>query len=556
MKRILFFLFCCLVPNILLVVPSQATTPEELQAEMVRHLNCYPLKLVDLNGQQEISVIDEELCLATVYSSTGMQPLWVTVHGPGKKAATILHFLLQAGQEGLEPEDYRAGVMQNKWRSRDPADLAELDTLLTLGLIRYVHDITHGRIVPYNRDPVLFAEAGDKNFKPVLIIEQALQAPDLEAYLAGLPPGHVHYQRLKAALQHYRELAQNSDWQTIPAGKTIHPGDEDPRMGLIRERLVQEKIPDIVIGDDPLFDEKTVAAIKAFQLKSKLEVDTIIGPKTLAALNMTPEMIVEKIILNMARWRWQERHLGEKYIMVNIANYDLLLMDDGRELIRMPVIVGQFHHQTPVFSDRMRYLDFNPFWNIPPNIAMNEELPALRKDPTYLVNRHVRLFSDWQADAVEIDSTRIDWQSVTLREMRRFKLRQDPGPWNALGPVKFVFPNHHNVYIHGTPAQDLFERTTRAFSHGCIRASRPLLLANLLLDRQKEKWTMERINEVVEKGEREVVILKEPVPVHITYQTVWVDNTGEIHFNNDNYRRDKQLQQIFSESRHDLITTK
>jgi murein L,D-transpeptidase YcbB/YkuD len=246
----------------------------------------------------------------------------------------------------------------------------------------------------------------------------------------------------------------------------------------------------------------------------------------------------------MARWRWQEHDLGSRYIIVNIANFDLKAVEDDQVVLNMAVIVGKFQHQTPVFSHRVQYVDFNPFWNIPNSIARNEELPELRKDPMYLVKRKVRLFSSWQNDAVELDSTAIDWNSVSPREMNRYLLRQDPGPWNALGPVKLVFPNRYNVYIHGTPTQELFEHSTRSFSHGCIRASQPLMLAEFALAKEKEDWSLQKIKEIVDSGKRKIVTVFAPLPVHITYQTVWVDKTGTIHFNNDIYGRDRKLAEI------------
>jgi len=499
--------------------------------------------MVDTN-QQEISITEEQLCLATIYLATGMKPLWVTTEGPGFKAKIIRNFLENAAREGLDPDDYNIAEIRDLWGSGLPDDLARLDTALTLNLLTYIHDMTHGRIAPYQKDPRLFAEAGDKHFRPVETIQQVLDAPDLDTYLASLPPSHHYYVKLRAALQHYKKLAATTNFVAIGAGPLIFPGNRDIRIKDVRQRLAGKGLYDEKTGDEELYDEPTVAAVQKFQGEFGIETDGIIGPKTLAALNTSPAETVQKILINMARWRWQENDLGRRYIIVNIANFDLGYFENDEEKISMAAIVGQLQHQTPVFSDRVQYLDFNPFWNIPATIARNEELPALREDPFHLVSRHVRLFSGWGEDAIELDSTLIDWQAVTPREMNRYRLRQDPGPWNALGPVKFVFPNHHDVYIHGTPAQDLFEKTVRSFSHGCIRASRPLELAVFVLAQESGGWTLERIREVVATGERKVVKLSVPVPVHITYQTVWVDNAGEIHFNNDNYGRDQKLTEI------------
>jgi murein L,D-transpeptidase YcbB/YkuD len=246
----------------------------------------------------------------------------------------------------------------------------------------------------------------------------------------------------------------------------------------------------------------------------------------------------------MARWRWQAHDLGENYIMVNIAGFSLSAVKNGETILEMPVIVGKSQHQTPVFSDTIRYLDFNPFWNITTSIARNEELPALRKNPKHLVERNIRLFSSWQEDAVELDSTAIEWSTVSRAQMSRYKLRQDPGPWNALGRVKFVFPNHHSVYLHDTPTRELFDRSFRSFSHGCIRVSRPLALALFALELEDPLWSSKKIDTIVASGERKVIALSNPLPIHITYQTVWLDNQGIIRFNSDLYNRDARLLEV------------
>lgn len=523
--------------------PAHTATKDEFLSALTRQLNCYPLQMVNMN-QQEIAITDDELCLATVYTAIGMQPLWVTEKGPGRKAAVILEFLKNADREGLEPSDYNVQGIEALWQSVKPDDLAQLETNLTMNLIKYAHDVSFGRILPFATDPKLFAEAGERHFKPVLIIEQARAAENFARYLEDLPPAHHYYVSLREALQFYRNIAKAGDWPEVDEGRTLHPGDIDERVNQVRQRLALTENLAPTTGDRNLYDDQLVAVIRKFQEKFGLEQDGIIGRKTLAALNTTPQEIIETICINMARWRWQEHELGRRYIIVNIANYDLKAIEDGQETLKMAVIVGKFQHQTPVFSHRVQYVDFNPFWNIPPSIARNEELPELRKDPMYLVNRKVRLFSSWQADAVELDSTAIDWAKVTPREMNRYKLRQDPGPWNALGPVKLVFPNKYDVYIHGTPSQELFEHNTRSFSHGCIRASQPLKLVEFSLAEEKEDWPLEKIMQIVASGERKIVTVFAPLPVHVTYQTVWVDKIGTIHFNKDIYDRDKKLADI------------
>jgi murein L,D-transpeptidase YcbB/YkuD len=261
-------------------------------------------------------------------------------------------------------------------------------------------------------------------------------------------------------------------------------------------------------------------------------------------MNITAAERVETIRLNMARWRWQAHDLGSKYVLVNIASFNLKAYQDMGEklMLDIPVIVGKEQHQTPVFSDSIKYIEINPFWNITRSIAMDEELPELQKNPHHLVERHVRLFSSWQEDAVELNSTTINWLNVTKDQIAAYRLRQDPGPWNALGKIKFVFPNLHSIYMHDTPAQNLFTRTQRDFSHGCIRVSDPLSLAIYALDGQRGGWNDEKLKEVYVQDSRKVIWLSSPIPVHITYQTTWVDKDGTIYFNRDIYLRDTRLQ--------------
>jgi murein L,D-transpeptidase YcbB/YkuD len=538
-----FILVVLLLVRIAYCLPAGAATSEEFKAAMDRQLSCYPMQLLNPN-EQEISILNEDLCLAAVYQTANLKPLWVNENGPGEKGAVILQYLANAETEGLRPADYNVAEIKSLWYASDPDDLARLDSQLTLNLVKYVHDVSHGRIIPFKTDPGLFAEAGDHHYKPAQVVQQALAAPDLASYLDSLPPAHQYYRNLREALQFYRNIARTGGWQKVSEGKTLRPGDQDERIVQVRQRLAKTGKYPVPAGNQLIYDTALVDLIREFQKKSGLTPDGIIGPKTLTALNVTPEEIITRIILNMARWRWEGHELGRRYIIVNIANYDLTAVEDGRVVLEMPVIVGKVQHQTPVFSQMAKYVDFNPFWNIPPSIASKEELPELRKDRSYLVNRKVRLFSSWQAGAHELDSVTMDWNTVTPKQMERYKLRQDPGPWNALGPVKLVFPNTYDVYIHGTPAQELFEHNVRNFSHGCIRASRPLELAGFVLSHEKGDWSMEHIQEIVARGRREVVNITSPLPVYITYQTVWIDKSGLINYRSDAYGRDSKLAEV------------
>ena len=358
-----------------------------------------------------------------------------------------------------------------------------------------------------------------------------------------MPPHHRQYKGLKKALRYYDGLQYSGQWQTLNSKKSIRPGDEDERIVEIRKRIA-------LLGnagpEDPepakpaVFDDELMKKILLFQRNHGLEQDGIIGRNTIRELNRSPEERVAQIKVNMARWRWQDHGLGEKYILVNIANYKLYAYTAGDLAFSMPVIVGKFQHQTPVFSDKIKYIEINPYWNVPPSIARNEKLPKLRKNPNYLVEENIRLFSNWQENGVELDSTTINWRTVTSSQMSRFKLRQDPGPTNALGRVKFVFPNQYAVYLHDTPGKRLFSRNTRSFSHGCIRVSEPERLAVFLLE-EPGKWDIAKVNELIKRGKKRVLRIRPPLPVHITYQTAWIDENDQIVFSRDFYGRDEKL---------------
>lgn len=511
-----------------------------LTAAMAEHLVCYPLELLG-HEKQQLLVTERDLCLAAVYRQTGLHPLWVTPKGPGPNASVILSFLTQAETEGLDPRNYEVEQISALIAERDPRALARLDTLLTFNLIKYIHDVSRGRIKPRDAEPLQFLETGNADFDAAADMEKVLAAPDLGAYLAALPPAHRHYRNLKAALKTYRALEAAGGWPVIPAGPTIRPGDHDERMPAIIRRLSVTGDLDTASQLTVYYDPALKTSVARFQLRHGLTPDGVIGKNTFAALGLSISDAVKQIIINMTRWRWQAHALGAKYILINIANFDLTAVDGGVEVFSFPVIVGKFQHQTPIFSDRIRYVDINPYWNVPPSIAKNEDLPKLRRDPHYLMKRHIRLFSGWGAEGREIDSRTVDWHNVSEQRMAGFKLRQDPGPWNALGRIKFVFPNPYDVYLHDTPTQNLFSRTQRDFSHGCIRVSDPLGLAAFVLTAGTSVWTREEVRSIIEEGKRTVIRLPEPVPVHITYQTSWVDKNGIIYFNRDIYGRDGKL---------------
>lgn len=272
----------------------------------------------------------------------------------------------------------------------------------------------------------------------------------------------------------------------------------------------------------------------------------MVGPTTRSAMEVPAANRLRQIEVNMERWRWLPDNLGDRYVQVNIADFTLNVIENNSSMMSMRAIVGKDFQKTPVFSGLITNLELNPYWNIPSKIASMEILPDIRKNRAYLARNKIRVYRHWGPDAREIEPSSINWSKVSQRNFP-FWLRQDPGPKNPLGSVKFVFPNKYDVYIHGTPYHDLFARESRGFSHGCIRIESPVELAEYLL-RDISAWNSESLLSAIETGENRILRLPDPTPVHILYFTAWVDETGTIHFRNDVYGHDGELAQALSAS--------
>lgn len=291
-----------------------------------------------------------------------------------------------------------------------------------------------------------------------------------------------------------------------------------------------------------LYGPALVMAVKRFQNRHGLEPDGVVGKQTVAAMNVPVEERIRQIVLNMERWRWLPEDLGDRYILVNIAGFKLTLVDSGAVWDRMRVAVGKPYRRTPVFSDRIRYLEFNPYWTVPYSIATRDLLPKIKKNPGILKVKGYELLRDGKSVAPET----INWSSLSRKNFP-YTLRQKPGPKNALGRVKFMFPNQFAVYLHDTPGRQVFGHASRAFSSGCIRLARPIDLAEQVL-RDTPDWNRERIDAVLETGKRTVVNLAKRLPVHLTYSTAWSGEGGTINFRPDIYGRDKSLHEaLFSQ---------
>lgn len=475
------------------------------------------------------------------YAARSYAPLWITPGGVNERGRALAAAIGNAGADGLNPTDYGHIDIVRRLEASGQYELADLEILLTKGLVRLAEHLSAGRL-----DPMLIERSSDlypEGVEPAAVLAGIADAEDIGAYVSGFAPDQEEYRRLKKALEEYRAMAADGIvWPTVPEGESLKPDMQDPRVPALREAMIAhgELDPATPVGDDPmLYDLPLQEAVKRFQLRHGLIDDAVIGRNTLAAINTSLAQRIDQMILNLERRRWMADDRGNRFIFVNLADFQLKVVDNDRTIFTSPIVVGTEYNQTPVFSDEMEYLEFNPYWNVPPKIARNELLPKIKENPGYIVANNFELLSGWSDSSVPIDPMAIDWSTISAASFS-FKLRQKPGVDNALGRVKFMFPNRFDVYLHDTPSRSLFTRETRTFSHGCVRVGDPLGLALVVLASQPG-WDAARIDAVVASGTRTIVPLTNRLPVHIAYITAFVNKDGSVHFRRDIYKRDEAL---------------
>jgi murein L,D-transpeptidase YcbB/YkuD len=374
----------------------------------------------------------------------------------------------------------------------------------------------------------------------VQILQEALDSGSVRYALKKLSPFRRGYSLLRYELMHYRYIARRGGWDPISEGPAMRKGDRGRRVELLRKHLLlTEDLQFEGEKNRDIFDEDLESAVVRYQRRHGLIADGIVGSDTLIWLNIPADELVKKIRLNMERWRWLARDRGEVYIVINIADFTLDVINNDASELSMRVIVGTNYRKTPVFSSGIKRIIVNPYWYVPPLIAVTDVLPEVKKNPGYLAERKMRIFRSWNSGSHEIDPATIDWSKVNAKNFT-YKLRQDPGPLNPLGKIKFLFPNKFSVYLHDTPARNLFEMTRRGFSSGCIRLEKPVELADYLLKGEEE-------GKEVAVEEAKVYYLQKPVPLYLIYWTAWVDNDMQLNFRDDIYNRDGLLSEALNE---------
>ena len=471
--------------------------------------------------------------LTAHYIKDGASSYWV--HSPTHISQFVQRMIL-ADDDGLKPADYPADYLLNLKGSIDPNDpvaAAFTELTFTSFFIRYASDLKTGRFVPQKIDPDLFQPKRSINRVALLSAMDKAKSPG--KVLVAYQPRNRHYRALKPLLLRYRHLVDQGGWQAISFGKTLKPGMSDERIPAIRTRLIKSgDLKSSTAADPQFYDPALAAAMKRFQRRVGLNDEGIIGKLSLVQMNISARERLRQIIINMERWRWMPENMGINHIMVNIAAFEMYRVQGNKLVETINVVVGQKFHQTPVFSDKMEYVVLNPTWTVPYSIATNELLPKLQKDPAYLK-------ADFEVlqGGKPVNPYSIDWTQYNTSNFP-YVFRQRPGPKNALGQVKFILPNKHAIYLHDTPSKSLFGQKKRAFSHGCIRVSKPIKFADEILS-TVPGWSPARIRMVLDSRELTRVNLPRHIPVHIVYATAWAGKNGTVNFRPDIYGRDRKL---------------
>ena len=492
-----------------------------------------------VEAKKSIVIGGEKLLgLATIermYHLNGYNSLWSDA-----AVAQLLGEINEAVEmDGLQQKDYFIPGLERMEQGEKLTDLdvnarVERELALTESFLRLAYHLRFGKVDPVSLDP-------DWNYNkrldmddPVPLLNQAIKDQKIKSLMNRERPDHEYYEKLRKVFAQYREIEARGGWEAIEAGNTIKPGDKDVRVLAIRKRLMATG--DLAgqegeVALSPVYDANLQKAVIGFQERQGLDADGKIGKNTVKALNISAHDKINQIRVNLERLRWIMHELGDDFLLVDIPGFKVFLIKDGKRVWEAKIVIGKAFTATPVFKDELEYLEFNPTWTIPPGIIKRTILPNLKKDPGYL-DRKGYLLLDFNGK--KINPRSIDWKKV---KGFPYMVRQPAGKNNALGLVKFIFPNPHFVFLHDTNHRELFSRNTRTLSAGCIRVERPFELAELVLESRPE-WSRGEIDQLVASGKTKRVHTNEQLPVLITYTTVGVSDEGRAIFKPDVYDRD------------------
>jgi murein L,D-transpeptidase YcbB/YkuD len=485
------------------------------------------------------------------YESENYAPVWIRNGQPTPQALALIAAFGNSRQKGLNPDEYDALLWAQriealKTMGGNPQTIAHFDAALTVSTMRYISDLHIGRVDP--RHFQFGIDVDQKKYDlPQLLAQKLLSSNNVSEVLNAVEPQFPGYQRTEVALQTYLTLAAQDKGTQLPdVPKPLSAGDTYAGAGPLADKLrLLGDLPQSAVLSPGVYNSALSDAVKHFQSRHGLLANGKLGSDTLRQLNTPLSQRVTQLQDALERWRWLPPDFPQPPIVVNVPEFVLrIFTPDHHVALRMNVVVGKaVRNETPIFAQNMRYLIFRPYWNVPISIVRAEIVPSLQKNPGYLSAKNFEI-TDQSGKVITSGAVNAD----ILAQLRSGKLavRQKPGPTNSLGLVKFIFPNEHNVYLHSTPAPQLFSQSRRDFSHGCIRIERPADLAAWLLQDQPQ-WTPDRVRAAMDSGpDNQQVNLTHPVPVLILYLTAEVEENGEVYFFDDIYGHDRSLNAVLA----------
>ena len=522
----LLFAYLLCAPNLLAAAETGVRDQILQRVELVRSGSG-----LTINGDSIASV----QVLPALYEQNDYAPVWTRSNSIDQ----LFEALETIDGDGLDAADYHYAALTalraQAAKSSDSAFSADYDILLTDSLVRLGYHLLVGKVDPVELDNNWNMDDTIGDLDTALALAQAIGKGTVNELVNTLRPQHEVYPEFQAALARYRDIQQRGGWKPVAEGQTLKPGMTDARIPDLRQRL-------LVTGDMPasdasstLFDANVESGVKRFQQHHGLEADGIVGKATVAAMNVPVQDRIDQIRVNLERARWVLHNLPDEYVLTDIAGFGVSYIRNGKVIWESRAQVGKPFRKTPVFRSKITYLDINPTWTIPPTILKNDILPKLKKDPGYLRKMDMRVLT---FAGKPVDESTIDWSKYPGAKFP-YMIRQNPGPKNALGRIKFMFPNKHAVYLHDTPSKSLFGKTARALSSGCIRIENPYDFGVLLLN--NDQWDKDRILATVDTGKTTTVSLDKPVTVILLYWTVNTTEKGDIIFKKDIYNRDAAI---------------
>ncbi|NQZ53040.1 MAG: L,D-transpeptidase family protein [Piscirickettsiaceae bacterium] len=465
--------------------------------------------------------------------------LWLDKQQFTSHAHDALDFIAASIHHGLNPDDYHFSVLRQLDPTTGESTAQQFDFLLTDGLLKLIHDIAVGRLDSSSVDPQWFIPK--ETFNASDFLHQALLSSHLKTELNSLAPHSNEYVKIATAITRYQTYINQGGWGAIPETPLLRLNDTHPNIPAIQARLAFEDKYLAVTHrvKSSLFDPLMEQSIRRFQQKYGLKVDGIFGSETRHAMNIPARERLQQIKITLERYRWMPSDLGQRYLIVNIANYTLHAIENGATKLSMRVIVGTKNRPTPSFTSKMDHLVYNPYWNIPRKLARLDLLPKQQENSNYFYLQDIRVFTIDDGQKFEHDPYDIDWGLIT-RQNFSYTLRQDPGDQNALGKLKFKFSNRWDIFLHDTPHKELFNETNRSLSSGCIRVEDPIALANFsLVENNPQQSVLDIIASHENRGQK----LSNPLSIYAVYFTVWLDG-NEVRFSPDVYGRDARIAEL------------